>query len=63
MRGAGESTAETVIDLKTGVVQPSFVPAAKHYGSSVVHVRPGVGIARGAMEKSIHFATQRFWRT
>jgi transposase len=39
----------TVVDPKTGVIQPSFVPVAKH--------------RKGSVEKSIDFSTQRFWRT
>jgi len=53
----------TVVDPKTGVVQPSFVPVAKHYGVSVVACPPRRGNRKGSVEKSIHFATQRFWRT
>jgi transposase len=53
----------TVVDPKTGVVQPSFVPVAKHYGVTVVPCPPRRGNRKGSVEKSIHFATQRFWRT
>ena len=53
----------TVVEPKSGVVQPSFVPVAKHYGSSVVACPPRRGNRKGSVEKSIHFATQRFWRT
>jgi transposase len=53
----------TVVDPKTGVVQPSFLPVAKHYGVSVVACPPRRGNRKGSVEKSIHFATQRFWRT
>jgi len=53
----------TVVDPKTGVVQPSFVPVAKHYGAQVVACPPRRGNRKGSVEKSIHFATQRFWRT
>jgi transposase len=53
----------TVVDPKTGIVQPSFVPVAKHYGASVVACPPRRGNRKGSVEKSIHFATQRFWRT
>ena len=53
----------TVVDPKTGVVQPSFLPVAKHYGASVVACPPRRGNRKGSAEKSIHFATQRFWRT
>lgn len=53
----------TVVDPKTGAVQPSFVPVAKHYGVSVVACPPRRGNRKGSVEKSIHYATQRFWRT
>jgi transposase len=53
----------TVVDPRTGIVQPSFVPVAKHYGASVVACPPRRGNRKGSAEKSIHFATQRFWRT
>jgi transposase len=53
----------TVVDPKTGKVQPSFVPVAKHYGVTVVPCPPRRGNRKGSAEKSIHFATQRFWRT
>jgi hypothetical protein len=53
----------TVVDPKTGIVQSSFVPVAKHYGASVVACPPRRGNRKGSVEKSIHFATQRFWRT
>jgi transposase len=53
----------TVVDPKTGIVQPSFVPVAKHYAANVVACPPRRGNRKGSVEKSIHFATQRFWRT
>ncbi len=53
----------TVVDPRTGIVQPSFVPVAKHYGASVVACPPRRGNRKGSVEKSVHFATQRFWRT
>jgi transposase len=53
----------TVVDPKTGKIQPSFVPVAKHYGVGVVACPPRRGNRKGSVEKSIHFATQRFWRT
>ena len=36
---------------------------AKHYGVGVVACPPRRGNRKGSVEKSIHFATQRFWRT
>jgi transposase len=53
----------TVVDPKTAVVQPSFLPVAKHYSVTVVACPPRRGNRKGSVEKSIHFATQRFWRT
>jgi transposase len=53
----------TMVDPKTGVVQPSFVPVAKHYGVVVRACPPRRGNRKGSVEKSIHFATQRFWKT
>lgn len=53
----------TVVDPKSGIVQPSFVPVAKHYSASVVACPPRRGNRKGSVEKSIHFATGRFWRT
>lgn len=53
----------TVVDPRSGVVQPSFVPVAKHYGVSVVACPPRRGNRKGSVEKSVHFATERFWRT
>ncbi|MGH9018312.1 MAG: Mu transposase domain-containing protein [Acidimicrobiales bacterium] len=53
----------TVVDPRTGVVQPSFVPVAKHYGVTVVACLPRRGNRKGSVETSIDYATQRFWRT
>jgi len=53
----------TVVEPKTGKLQPSFVPVAKHYQSMVVACPPRRGNRKGSVEKSIHYATQRFWRT
>ena len=53
----------TVVDPKTGIVQSSFVPVAKHYEASVVACPPRSGNRKRGVEKSIHFSTQRFWRT
>jgi hypothetical protein len=53
----------TVVNPRTGIVQSSFVPVAKHYGSSVVACPPRRGNRKGSVEKSIHYSTQRFWRT
>jgi hypothetical protein len=53
----------TVVDPRSGVIQASFVPVAKHYRVSVVACPPRRGNRKGSVEKSIHYATQRFWRT
>jgi transposase len=53
----------TVVDPNTGKLQASFAPVAKHYQVSVVACPPRRGNRKGSVEKSIHFATQRFWRT
>src|SRR5664280_1161845 len=53
----------TVISPKTGRVQTSFLPVAKHYGVGVDPCPPRRGNRKGSVEKSIHYATQRFWRT
>ena len=53
----------TVVDPGSGRLQPSFIPVAKHYRVGVVPCPPRRGNRKGSVEKSIHFATQRFWRT
>jgi transposase len=53
----------TVVNPKTGIVQPSFVPVAKHYGVKVVACPPRHGNRKGSVEKSNHYAAQRWWRT
>jgi transposase len=53
----------TVINPGTGEIQSAFVPVAKHYGVQVVACPPRRGNRKGSVEKSIHYATQRFWRT
>ena len=53
----------TVVDPKTGIIRPSFVPVAKHYGVSVVACPPRRPNRKGSVEKSLDFATGRFWRT
>jgi len=53
----------TVINPQTGKLQASFVPVAKHYGVQVVACPPGRGNRKGVVEKHIHYATQRWWRT
>ena len=53
----------TVINPGTGTVQASFLPVAKHYEVGVDACPPRRGNRKGSVEKSIHYATQRFWRT
>lgn len=53
----------TVINPDSGRVQASFAPVAKHYGVTVVPCPPRRGNRKGSVEKSIHYATQRWWRT
>jgi hypothetical protein len=44
-------------------VQRSFLPVAKHYGVIVDPCPPRRGNRKGSVEKSIHYLTQRWWRT
>lgn len=54
----------TVINPKSGKVQRSFVPVAKHYGvEGVDPCPPRHGNRKGVVEKSIHYLTQGWWRT
>ena len=53
----------TVIRPGTADVQASFVPVAKHYSVSVDTCPPRRGNRKGSVEKSIHYLTQRWWRT
>ncbi|MGH9193025.1 MAG: IS21 family transposase [Acidimicrobiales bacterium] len=53
----------TVVDPGSGRLQRSFAPVAKHYAVSVVPCPPRRGNRKGSVEKSIHYATGRFWRT
>jgi transposase len=53
----------TVIKPGTADVQASFVPVAKHYGVTVNPCPPRRGNRKGSVEKSIHYLTQRWWRT
>ena len=53
----------TVVEPASGRLRDSFAPVAKHYGVSVVACPPRRGNRKGSVEKSVHFATQRFWRT
>jgi transposase len=53
----------TVVDPASGRLRASFAPVAKHYSVTVVACPPRRGNRKGSVEKSVHFATQRFWRT
>ena len=53
----------TVVDPGSGRLRASFAHVAKHYSVMVVVCPPRRGNRKGAVEKSVHFATQRFWRT
>jgi transposase len=53
----------TVIVPGTARVQASFAPVAKHYGVGVDPCPPRRGNRKGSVEKSIHYLTQRWWRT
>ena len=53
----------TVINPRSGRLQASFAPVAKHYGVTVVPCPPRRGNRKGVVEKQIHFLTQRWWRT
>jgi transposase len=52
----------TVIDPRTGRLQPSFAAVAKHYGVGVDACPPRRGNRKGVVEKAVHFMTQRWWR-
>lgn len=53
----------TVVDPRTGRVQRSFAPVAKHYGVGVDACPPRHGNRKGVVEKNIDFLTRRWWRT
>jgi transposase len=53
----------TVVDPRTGDVQASFAPVAKHYGVAVDPCPRRRANRKGAVEKSVHYTTQRWWRT
>lgn len=53
----------TVINPKTGQIQRSFAPVAKHYGVGVDACPPRHGNRKGVVEKNIDFITRRWWRT
>jgi len=53
----------TVVTIGEGRLLPSFAAFAKHYGVGVDVCPPRRAKRKGVVEKSIHFATQRWWRT
>ncbi|MAG37092.1 MAG: transcriptional regulator [Dehalococcoidia bacterium] len=53
----------TVIVPGTADIQPSFVPVAKHYRVGVDPCPPRAANRKGVVEKSIHYLTQRWWRS
>ena len=53
----------TVVHPASGDVTASFAAVAKHYAVSVVICPPRRGNRKGAVEKAIHGAAQRWWRT
>jgi transposase len=53
----------TVCSPGTGRIHASFAPVAKHYGVELAICPPRRANRKGSVEKSIHFATQRWWRT
>lgn len=53
----------TVAQPATGRVTASFAPVAKHYGVAVDICPPRRGNRKGVVEKAIHNAAQRWWRT
>lgn len=53
----------TVVQPATGQVTASFAHVAKHYGVAVDICPPRRGNRKGVVEKAIHGAAQRWWRT
>ena len=53
----------TVAQPGTGEVTKSFAHVAKHYGVGVDICPPRRGNRKGVVEKAIHGAAQRWWRT
>lgn len=53
----------TVVSPATGKVTASFAPVAKHYGVGIDICPPRRGNRKGVVEKAIHGAAQRWWRT
>ena len=53
----------TVVSPGSGKVTASFAPVAKHYGVGIDICPPRRGNRKGVVEKAIHGAAQRWWRT
>ncbi|GAA4289039.1 hypothetical protein GCM10022262_34000 [Georgenia daeguensis] len=53
----------TVCHPPSGKVTATFAAVAKHYGVSVAICPPRRGNRKGVVEKAVHVAAQRFWRT
>jgi transposase len=53
----------TVVEPGSVRLRASFAPVAEHYSVTVVACPPRRGNRKGSVEKSVQFATQRFWRT
>jgi transposase len=52
-----------VCNTTTGRLRASFAAVAKYYGAEVVICPARRANRKGAVEKKIHFTTQRWWRT
>ena len=52
-----------VVAPGTDRIQASFAPVAKHYGAAVDVCPPRRPMRKGAVEKSIDYLTQSWWRT
>lgn len=53
----------TVCHPSTGKITASFAAVVKHYGVGFVTCPPRHGNRKGVVEKAIHSAAQRWWRT
>ncbi|WP_424348237.1 Mu transposase domain-containing protein [Kocuria sp. CH-021] len=53
----------TVCHPPTGKVTATFAAVAKHYGVQVAICPPRRGNRKGVVEKAVHSAAQRVWRT
>jgi transposase len=52
-----------VVYTQTGKPLPTFIAAAKHYGSTIAICPPRRGNRKGVVESRNHFLAQRWWRT